>query len=127
MTRTKEYNLPEFVYYDKNLDLFKIQRDGVYYNSFKSLKEIKEHRILLEKLDYDLEKYKKFLKTSTEFKNYSYVPAKFIIRKRINGKNVYFDSFETEEEARVCVELLESLDWSKEEYLRLKKENRGRS
>ena len=44
------------------------------------------------------------------------------IRRRINGKNINFGTYPTEEEAALAVELYEKCGWKKEDNWRIKAE-----
>ena len=53
-------------------------------------------------------------------KNYSQINGRYYVHKTINGKKIYYDSFQEECDAIDCVNLLELLDWNKTAYTNLK-------
>ena len=105
--------IPKYYRYDKAWKKYVVARSlkgkHRYYGAYDTEKEAKDRVEYLKKHNWDISLS---IQRNTG-KHYSKAHGRYVINKRINGKQTYFGEYATEKEAQEMVKLLEKNNWDK--------------
>ena len=116
----------EFIelYNDKSVSVLEIRRmldwSGNIFNQARD-KAVSENRIRLRSNGGHKNKVKP-LKSVPKYYSQHIITGKYSVRKMINGRTVYFGSYDSEDTVKEVVKRLKQVDWDINEYPTIKRE-----